>query len=39
MSALWEQHIVDTKGRKTAMILSLKQYKQLMEELHDKRQV
>ena len=35
MSALQEQYVVDTKGNKTAVILSLKRYEQLMEDLHD----
>ena len=30
-----EQYVVDTKGRKTAVILSLKRYEQVMEDLHD----
>ena len=32
---LQEQYVVDTKGRKTAVILSLKRYEQVMEDLHD----
>ena len=35
MNALQEQYVVDTKGNKTAVILSLKRYEQLMEDLHD----
>lgn len=35
MNALREQYVVDTKGRKTAVILSLKRYEQLREDLHD----
>lgn len=35
MSITQEQYIVDSKGRKTAIILSMKQYKQLLEDLHD----
>lgn len=35
MSVLQEQYVVDTKGNKTAVILSLKRYEQLMEDLHD----
>jgi len=35
MSALQEQYVVDTKGNKTAVLLSLEQYEQLMEDLHD----
>jgi len=35
MSVLQEQFIIDTKGKKTGVILSLKQYQKLMEDLHD----
>ena len=35
MIALREQYIVDAKGSKTAVILPLEQYGQLMEDLHD----
>lgn len=35
MIALQEQYIVDAKGSKTAVILPLEQYEQLMEDLHD----
>lgn len=35
MTALRAQYLVDAKGKKTAVILSLKQYKQLTEDLHD----
>jgi len=35
MIALQEQYIVDAKGSKTAVILPLEQYEQLMENLHD----
>ena len=35
MSMLKEQYVVDNKGKKTAVILSIKQYEQLMEDLHD----
>jgi len=35
MSILQEQYVVDTTGNKTAVILPLKQYEQLMEDLHD----
>jgi PHD/YefM family antitoxin component YafN of YafNO toxin-antitoxin module len=35
MSALQEQYVIDTKGNKTAVILSLERYEQLMEDLHD----
>jgi PHD/YefM family antitoxin component YafN of YafNO toxin-antitoxin module len=30
-----EQYVVDPRGRKTAVILSLKRYRELMEDLHD----
>ncbi|OGO40851.1 MAG: hypothetical protein A2Z04_07425 [Chloroflexi bacterium RBG_16_57_9] len=30
-----EQFIVDAEGKKTAVILSIKRYEQLMEDLHD----
>jgi PHD/YefM family antitoxin component YafN of YafNO toxin-antitoxin module len=30
-----EKFIVDTRGRKTAIILSLDRYQKLMEDLHD----
>jgi PHD/YefM family antitoxin component YafN of YafNO toxin-antitoxin module len=30
-----EQYIVNPRGRKTAVILSLKRYRELMEDLHD----
>jgi PHD/YefM family antitoxin component YafN of YafNO toxin-antitoxin module len=30
-----EQYVVDPKGKKTAVILSLKRYQELMEDLHD----
>jgi len=35
MSAIDEKFVVDTRGRKTAVILSMKRYEQLMEDLHD----
>jgi len=35
MSTLQEQYVVDPKGKKTGVILSLKRYQQLMEDLHD----
>ena len=34
-SATREQLIVDAKGRKTAVLLPLRRYQQLMEDLHD----
>jgi len=30
-----EQFVVDVNGKKTAIILSLKRYQELMEDLHD----
>jgi PHD/YefM family antitoxin component YafN of YafNO toxin-antitoxin module len=30
-----EQYVVDPQGRKTAVILPLKRYRELMEDLHD----
>ena len=33
--ALQEQYLVDSKGRKTGVVLSLEQYKRLLEDLHD----
>ncbi len=30
-----EKYIVDSNGTKTAVILTLKQYEQLLEDLHD----
>ena len=35
MSVLQEQYVVDSKGKKTAVVLSLKRYEQLLEDLHD----
>jgi hypothetical protein len=35
MSTLQEQFVVDAKGKKTGVILSLKRYRRLMEDLHD----
>jgi PHD/YefM family antitoxin component YafN of YafNO toxin-antitoxin module len=35
MGIIKEQYIVDNKGKKTAIILPMKQYKQLLEDLHD----
>ncbi len=35
MRALQEQYVVDAEGNRTAVILSLKQYEQLLEDLHD----
>ena len=33
--AAQEQFVVDSNGKKTAVILSLKRYEELMEDLHD----
>lgn len=33
--AAQEQYVVDADGNKTAVILSLKRYQELMEDLHD----
>ena len=33
--AAQEQYVVDAEGKKTAVILSLKRYRELMEDLHD----
>jgi PHD/YefM family antitoxin component YafN of YafNO toxin-antitoxin module len=33
--AAQEQFVVDPNGKKTAVILSLKRYQELMEDLHD----
>jgi PHD/YefM family antitoxin component YafN of YafNO toxin-antitoxin module len=33
--AAQEQYVVDPNGKKTAVILSLKRYRELMEDLHD----
>ena len=33
--AVQEQYVVYTKGRKTSVILPLKRYQKLMEDLHD----
>ena len=35
MSAVQEQYVTDTQGKKTGVILSLRRYQQLMEDLHD----
>lgn len=35
MASLREQFLVDAKGKKTGVILSLKQYLKLKEDLHD----
>ncbi len=33
--AAQEQYVIDPKGRKKAVILPLKRYRELMEDLHD----
>ncbi len=35
MCAIQEQFVVDAKGKKTSVILPLKLYQKLMEDLHD----
>ncbi|MCX6640856.1 MAG: type II toxin-antitoxin system Phd/YefM family antitoxin [bacterium] len=35
MHSVNEKFIVDTKGKKTAVILPIEAYEQLMEDLHD----
>lgn len=35
MTTSQEQFIVNAKGKKTGVLLSLKQYQRLMEDLHD----
>ena len=35
MAAVKEQFVIDTKGKKTGVILPLKRYQKLMEDLHD----
>jgi len=35
MEMLREQYVVDTKGKKLSVILSLERYERLMEDLHD----
>jgi len=35
MKSAQEKYVIDDKGNKTAVILSLKQYEQLLEDLHD----
>lgn len=35
MRTMQEQYVVDTKGEKVSIILSLERYQQLMEDLHD----
>ena len=33
--ALREQYVVDAKGRKTGVLLSVEEYERLLEDLHD----
>jgi PHD/YefM family antitoxin component YafN of YafNO toxin-antitoxin module len=35
MAKLQEKYIVDQKGRKTAVVLPVEQYEELLEDLHD----
>ncbi len=35
MSSTQEQYVVDAQGKKTGIILSLKRYEKLIEDLHD----
>jgi len=35
MASLQEQFTIDAKGRNTGVILSLRRYQKLMEDLHD----
>lgn len=35
MAQLHEQYIVDRKGKKTAVILKVEDYEELLEDLHD----
>ena len=35
MSVMQDQFVVDTNGKKTGVILPLKRYERLMEDLHD----
>jgi PHD/YefM family antitoxin component YafN of YafNO toxin-antitoxin module len=35
MAEVQEQYVVDAKGQKVAVLLSLRQYQKLMEDLHD----
>jgi hypothetical protein len=35
MASLQEQFVIDAKGKKTGVILSLRRYQKLMEDLHD----
>ncbi len=35
MEMTQEQYVIDTKGKKLSVILSLERYERLMEDLHD----
>ncbi len=35
MDTLKEQYVVDTKGKKISVILSVERYERLLEDLHD----
>lgn len=35
MTTLHEQYLTNAKGQRTGVLLSLKQYEKLMEDLHD----
>jgi len=35
MKKIQEQYIVDEKGQKTAVVLPVEEYKELLEDLHD----
>ena len=35
MNLIQEQYVVDAKGKKTAVILAIEDYEQLLEDLHD----
>ena len=35
MTSLQDQFVIDAKGKKTGVILSLRRYQKLMEDLHD----
>ena len=35
MATLTEQFVVDSKGKKTAVLLPIKRYQELMEDVHD----
>jgi len=35
MDTLHEQYVVDSKGKRTAVILPIEQYERLLEDLHD----